>query len=176
TLFGWLRRKLVIIGTLLVLCIPLRKRDAEGTWEYDGVVVFHTEVSQVLDVSTGQSRALHQHVPLLLGGLALQVDQHSGGLVHLTAVIDPAARQDHGHALLHPRGVAARVHCLSGAQRLRAVSAAAQQGEHGGLSAQRTSPSFDSSSPLLLLRPRAVSLRGSATACPRRGAAAAAAA
>lgn len=52
------------------------------TWEYNSIVVFDAELGQVLDVATGQSGALHQHVPLLLGRLAFQVVHH----VHLVNV------------------------------------------------------------------------------------------
>ncbi len=39
-------------------------------------MVFDTELRQVLDVSTGQPRALYQHVPLLLRRCAFQVIHH----------------------------------------------------------------------------------------------------
>lgn len=52
------------------------------TWEYNCVVVFDAELRQVLDVSTGQSGALHQHVSLLLSRSSCQVIYH----VHLVDV------------------------------------------------------------------------------------------
>lgn len=54
----------------------------DQTWEYDGIVLFDAEFGQVLDVSTGQSGALHQHVPLLLRRFAFHVIHH----VHLVDV------------------------------------------------------------------------------------------
>lgn len=46
------------------------------TWEYNCIVVFDTEIRQVLDVSTGQSCTLHQYVSLLLGRISCQVVYH----------------------------------------------------------------------------------------------------
>lgn len=45
-------------------------------------MVFDTEFRQILDVSTGQPRTLHQHVSLLLSRFAFQMINH----VHLVNV------------------------------------------------------------------------------------------
>ncbi|KAA8587936.1 hypothetical protein FQN60_001130 [Etheostoma spectabile] len=95
-------------------------------------MVFNAEFRQVLDVSTGQSCALHQHISLLFRRFAFQVDQNSGGLVDLTAVINSTARQHHSHALTHLCRVVTSITCLNCAECQKVTTTAVQQGEHSG--------------------------------------------
>ncbi|CAG5865817.1 unnamed protein product, partial [Menidia menidia] len=118
------------------------------TWKYDRIVVFDVEFREILDISAGEPGALHQHVSLLLRRLPFQVHQNSGGFVDLSAVVNSAARQHHGHPLRHLCGVESFVEAAHSPGRQQAP-AAVQQGEHGGLSAGKTTPPPPSSSTFL---------------------------
>lgn len=78
----------------------------------------------------------HLHVraarPTYTRTSSAQVDQNSGGLVDLTAVVDSASRQHHSHAFSHVRRVGAPIHRLNCRECQQAATPALQQGEHGG--------------------------------------------
>lgn len=64
----------------------------------------------------------------------------------LTAIINPAARQHHGHAFTHLGGVADFIHSLDSPWCQQVTAAVLQDGEkHGGLSEESTPPTSSSS-------------------------------
>lgn len=76
------------------------------------------------------------------------MDQNSGGLVDLAAVIDAAARQHHSHAFAHLRWIITAAHGLEGPSCQYVATTVLQKAEHGGLSADKTPPNAASSSAL----------------------------
>lgn len=60
----------------------------EQTWEYNGIVVFDTELRQILDITTGESCALHQNVSFLLRCFAFQV-------IHYVHLVDVGSKHFH---------------------------------------------------------------------------------